>query len=510
MPQVQFFYKARQHYRYYTKFFGRSGEAGPAICEHALQSYPRWEQQIDAWQRPILDDDELPDWYKSAIFNELYFIADGGTVWLCVDEQPTGAGAGTTAGASGIGTAPAALPWDDPRLAYGRFAYLEGHEYRMYNTYDVHFYASHALAGLWPNLQVSLQYDFRDAIAAEITDGRKHLYDGSVSARKVADSVPHDLGDPDEEPFVQINSYPVHNVCEWKDLNVKFVLQVFRDFVRLRELAEEKEKQATAPGSSRFSSIEFIDKGSLMELYAMDNRDRDRREAERPADGGPVAGGKTARMYINETNGRVYLMDAMVYLRAMWPACKRVMEKSLLWDKDGDGLIENDGSPDQTFDTWTMRGPSAYCGGLWLAALHGMTEMGGVLGEAEEVARWSAVLTRGRASFEEKLWAGMYYRFDTASGSRDSIMADQLCGHWYLRSCGLEYEVRVGEIFRVSVIRKFVYPLYGNVCPMLPRRSFPRSTCAPPSPPSTSTTCSSSATASWAPSTATCRTPLIR
>lgn len=40
------------------------------------------------------------------------------------------------------------------RLAYGRFAYLEGHEYRMYNTYDVHFYASHALAHLWPNLQV--------------------------------------------------------------------------------------------------------------------------------------------------------------------------------------------------------------------------------------------------------------------------------------------------------------------------------------------------------------------
>lgn len=24
----------------------------------------------------------LPDWYKSALFNELYFISDGGTVWL--------------------------------------------------------------------------------------------------------------------------------------------------------------------------------------------------------------------------------------------------------------------------------------------------------------------------------------------------------------------------------------------------------------------------------------------
>lgn len=43
------------------------------------------------------------------------------------------------------------------RHAYGRFGYLEGHEYRMYNTYDVHFYASPALAHLWPNLQVNLK-----------------------------------------------------------------------------------------------------------------------------------------------------------------------------------------------------------------------------------------------------------------------------------------------------------------------------------------------------------------
>lgn len=46
------------------------------------------------------------------------------------------------------------IEFNDPRLAYGRFAYLEGQEYRMYNTYDVHFYASHALSSLWPNLQV--------------------------------------------------------------------------------------------------------------------------------------------------------------------------------------------------------------------------------------------------------------------------------------------------------------------------------------------------------------------
>lgn len=29
----------------------------------------------------------------------------------------------------------------------------------MYNTYDVHFYASFALVMLWPKLELSLQYD---------------------------------------------------------------------------------------------------------------------------------------------------------------------------------------------------------------------------------------------------------------------------------------------------------------------------------------------------------------
>lgn len=42
---------------------------------------------IYAWQQPVLDDNELPDWYKSAIFNELYYITDGGTVWLTVEQD---------------------------------------------------------------------------------------------------------------------------------------------------------------------------------------------------------------------------------------------------------------------------------------------------------------------------------------------------------------------------------------------------------------------------------------
>lgn len=49
--------------------------------------------------------------------------------------------------------------------------------------------------------------------------------------------------------------------------------------------------------------------------------------------------------------------DPMKYLQDMHTACKIVMEHSATFDKDGDGLIENSGFPDQTFDTWVMSGP---------------------------------------------------------------------------------------------------------------------------------------------------------
>ena len=55
-------------------------------------------------------------------------------------------------------------PSTAPRREFGRFGYLESHEYIMYNTYDVHFYSSPALVHLWPQLQLSLQYDMAEFV----------------------------------------------------------------------------------------------------------------------------------------------------------------------------------------------------------------------------------------------------------------------------------------------------------------------------------------------------------
>ncbi len=67
----------------------------------------------------------------------------------------------------------------------GQFLYLEGHEYLMYNTYDVHFYASFALLMLWPQLELSLQRDFARAVAAEDPSLRVMMGSGDTRPRKV-------------------------------------------------------------------------------------------------------------------------------------------------------------------------------------------------------------------------------------------------------------------------------------------------------------------------------------
>lgn len=58
-------------------------------------------------------------------------------------------------------------------------------------------------------------------------------------------------------------------MSEWKDLNIKFVLQVYRDFNSLKNLAK-----STAEHANKFSSIEYIDKDSLFEMYMQDNRNK--------------------------------------------------------------------------------------------------------------------------------------------------------------------------------------------------------------------------------------------
>ncbi|HEU4674269.1 MAG TPA: non-lysosomal glucosylceramidase [Candidatus Limnocylindrales bacterium] len=121
-----------------------------------------------------------------------------------------------------------------------------------------------------------------------------------------------------------------------------------------------------------------------------------------------------------------------------WPRVVGVLAGLARFDRDGDGLPEHDGRPDQTYDTWPMRGPSAYGGSLWLAALRAAEWLGRLLNRHEEADRFRDHFERARESFERRLWRGDAYAFDDGAGpSSDSIMADQLAGQWYADVGGL-------------------------------------------------------------------------
>jgi hypothetical protein len=115
--------------RYYTRFFGRAGRAAWAMASYALRYGGAWTARVEGWQAdtlaaasqgvtdilhptptptpatatatataaatatttatatatdddPLPREDPLPTYYKSQLFNELYFLVDGGTLWL--------------------------------------------------------------------------------------------------------------------------------------------------------------------------------------------------------------------------------------------------------------------------------------------------------------------------------------------------------------------------------------------------------------------------------------------
>jgi non-lysosomal glucosylceramidase len=358
LPVVEFGSGTRW-YKRYTRFFGRDGSNAWAIGAEALERRTEWSSAIEAWQAPTLADPNRPDWYKNALFNELYFLVDGGTVWtdgepFHLGEPGSNGSNASTAGGSGDGAAAAGI---------GRFAVLECYDYPFYNTLDVNFYASWALLLLWPDLDLSVIRDF--AATVDIDDpelvpvGRT----GALAPRKRRGAMPHDLGAPGEDPFLRPNAYHWRDINIWKDLNSKFVLQVWRDVV---------------------------------------------------------------------------LVPAPDLARETWPAVVQAMDYLGRFDRDADGLPEHDGQPDQTYDMWSMTGPSAYSGALWLAALRAAIRLGEMVGDSANVARFRDTHDRGSESFEAKLWDGRSYRFDASGGSSsNSVMADQLAGQWYADATGL-------------------------------------------------------------------------
>jgi non-lysosomal glucosylceramidase len=200
--------KTEQWYRRYTEWFGKDGHHAWEIARTGLQQASAWAGALTAWQAPILADAQRPTWYKTALFNELYYLVDGGTIW---ENGRVG----------------------DPTPSTHRFSYLECYDYPFYSTLDVRFYGSFAQLMLWPEIEKAEMREFALTIAQSdptpyMTDDVEHRRE---AVRKVPGAAPHDVGMPSEAPWTRINAYTYQDVNDWKDLNSKFVLLVYRDYI---------------------------------------------------------------------------------------------------------------------------------------------------------------------------------------------------------------------------------------------------------------------------------------
>ena len=110
-------------------------------------------------------------------------------------------------------------------------------------------------------------------------------------------------------------------------------------------------------------------------------------------------------------------------------------------------LPQNEGIPDQTYDTWRMKGTSAYVGLLWLSSLQATNKMGELLlaSGVEEIGhqkikdikkRYTEWIETGRKGLAD-LWDSErhYFHIDAET---DDIMTDQLFGLWYGAMIGLD------------------------------------------------------------------------
>jgi non-lysosomal glucosylceramidase len=341
-PVVEFGQGAKWN-RHYTDFYGTTGNNSWNIARDGLLNATAWSDALDAWQARYINDEKKPLWYRGMLFNEMYALTDGGSFW----GRPVGA---------------------DKKTPY-IFSLLECFDYAYYATLDVRFYASMPLVKFWPEIDKRVLQEFAETVPREWPE--KGLWVAKtqetgipvVHKRKKKGAVPHDLGVPEGNPFVDVNEPGWQDTNDWKDLNSKFVLMVYRDYV---------------------------------------------------------------------LTGR----EDTVFLREMWPAMKEAITYLQQFDH-GSGIPENSGYPDQTYDSWTVRGVSAYCGSLWLAALRAAEETARTLGEPDAAAKYHELFLKGQKSFVSKLWNGEYFNYDTESATRDDVQADQLAGQWYANMTGL-------------------------------------------------------------------------
>jgi non-lysosomal glucosylceramidase len=351
-PYYEFEPGAKQKKKY-AAFFGAEGTNAFRMAAEALERAGEWERAVDAWHKPILADPSLPDWFKQALLNELYVLTET-SIWDAVTDLHT---------------------------------YLESADYLMYGTTDVDTYCWHVLK-LWPELEkrnmefiartIPLEdptfraYQYAVTFPNEVPAGKLDYYWNTI---KVPGMVPHDLGSPRQRPWTILNGFDWQNGNVWKDLNPKFPLRAYRDFL--------------ADGG--------VDMGFLMKMFEASAAALDTLEGR--------FGDKVSHVPLNEgipdqTYDTWRMQGQSAYVGLLWLAGLKAAIRM--------------------GETLEFRG---------LARTSAVDIAGAV-------AKYKQWFEAGRSSLR-KLWdaeAG-YFHIDAHT---DDVMTDQLFGVWYTRMLGLE------------------------------------------------------------------------
>jgi non-lysosomal glucosylceramidase len=70
------------YWRRYTRFFGRDSAGIKRIVASALLNWRAWQAAIVEWQTPIMRTLKERDNFAAVMFNELYWLTDGGSIWI--------------------------------------------------------------------------------------------------------------------------------------------------------------------------------------------------------------------------------------------------------------------------------------------------------------------------------------------------------------------------------------------------------------------------------------------
>ncbi|VDN99621.1 unnamed protein product, partial [Rodentolepis nana] len=254
MPRVHFGTAIIAYKRRYTRWFTEDTVRGACeLLTYASKNVNSWNEAIDSWQNPILQDSGLPAWYKSSIFNELYYVADGGTVWLDplpIDQSPVSAAdtsnstADTTPVRNGLPDSDDEFlsPLDDVRRRNPTVILRRPTDYPISIDFDENVQESADGSGdnadvIQSRIKLGKEmgiFGYLEDIAASVDrQPMQVIFKGVNDKKRVTNlflSVPHDAGNPEAEPFYSVNAYDLRATDERNDLNSKFILMVWRDW----------------------------------------------------------------------------------------------------------------------------------------------------------------------------------------------------------------------------------------------------------------------------------------